>query len=387
MDIYVLDALRRRTRIVDKYVSFVWAERWRAWGDFELVMDSTQDAKTLFKTGVQITHPDTHYVGEVETIEDKEDDEGRKILTIKGRTLEKILEDRVAKESTSDLTTSPKWTITGLPAVVARKIFHDICVVGVLDPDDVIDAVVEGSFMPDDTIPEPTDTITVEIEPVDVYTALKNISDVWDLGFRLVRQTDSPALYFDIYTGTNRTSAQDDVPPVIFSPELDNLQNMTELSSTATAKNVAYVFSPAGFLKVYATGVDPEVDNFERRVLVVNASDITDENPNVPLALQQRGMEELSKNRALLAFDGEINQSSEYKYGRDYFLGDIVEQRNGTGSSNYMRVEEQIFSSDQEGDKSYPTLALNQFVNAGSWAAMGLIEWDDMGTEEWNDMP
>jgi hypothetical protein len=323
----------------------------------------------------------------VETVEDANDSEGRSILTVKGRSLEAILEDRVAMASLTDLTTSPKWVITDTPTEVARKIFHDICVTGILDTQDIIPFVVEDTIMPTDTIPEPADPITVELDPQTVYNAIRDLSAIWVFGFRLLRNFDSSQLYFDVYMGSDRTTSQTILPAVVFTPELDNLQNTTELTTIDKAKNVAYVFSPAGVLMVYAPNVDPDIEGFERRILNVIASDITVDNPDIPAALLQRGLEELAKNRTFQAFDGEINPNSTYKYQTHYYLGDIVEVRNRDGLTNKMRIVEQIFVSDGEGERSYPTLALNQFVTTGSWLSMRTEVWDDFTTEYWADMP
>jgi len=390
MEVYTLDPLLRRQEVIDRFESLIWTERYQAYGDFQLDIQSTNDSRTLLKTGMLLAMNESHRVMTVETVEDSVDSEGRKMLSVKGRSIESILEDRIAKDSLSDLTTSPKWVITGPPADVARKIFHDICVTGILDPGDIIPFIIEGTFMPEDTIPEPIDPITVELEPTTVYNAIKSIGDVWNLGFRMLRYYDTSKLYFDIYTGSDRTTSQTVLPPVVFTPELDNLQNVKELTTIETAKNVAYVYSPAGFQKVYPVGVDPEVEGFERRILVVNASDITAENPDIASALIQRGKEELSKNQAIQSLDGEISQFSQYKYGTHYNLGDIVEMRNTDGVTNNMRITEQIFVSDQEGERSYPTLTLNTFINTGSWLSwMNNKTWYDLNEDgsTWSEQP
>lgn len=389
MEVYTLDSLFRREQVIDRFESLIWVERYKDLGDFELVLHSTLESRSRLRAGTHLAMNASHYVMVVETVEDDADSEGKRTLKVSGRSLEVILEDRVAKESLSNTTLSPTWNITLPPADVARKIFHDICVTGILSIFDVIPFVIEGTFMPASTIAEPIDPITVEIEPTTVLNAIKNIADVWNLGFRLLREYDMSNLYFDIYTGSDRTSAQTVLPPVIFTPELDNLQDTTELTTIAQAKNVAYVYSPAGFQMVYPLDVDPEVEGFERRALAVNASDITDENPDVTAALIQRGIEELSKNRVFQAFDGEINQNSQYKPGRDYNLGDIVEVRNSDGEINNMRVTEIIYASDAEGERSYPTLALNTFITTGSWLSWtGNKVWVDYGeTEYWEDQP
>jgi hypothetical protein len=389
VELYTLDPLLRRENVIDRFESCIWTERYKDLGDFELTIYSTRASRTLLKTGTKLAMNESYRVMTVETVENKEDSEGRRVLIVKGRSVEEIMDSRVAMNVLDDLTTNPKWIITNPPATVARKIFHDICVTGILNVGDQIPFIVEGSIMPTSTIPEPIDPITVEIEPTSVYTAIKNICDVWNLGFRILRNFDMSQLYFDIYTGSDRTSAQTTLPAVIFTPELDNLQSTTELTSISLLKNVAYVFSPAGFEEVYALDVDPESVGFERRVLAVNASDITDDNPDVSAALIQRGTEELAQCRTLQAFDGEISQFSQYKYQRDYYLGDIVEQRDGDGNSNYMRVTEQIFVSDGEGERSYPTLEVNQFITTGSWLSWtGNKVWTDYGADEfWEDQP
>jgi hypothetical protein len=224
-----------------------------------------------------------------------------------------------------------------------------------------------------------------------VYDAIAQICSTYNLGFRLLREYDTSNLWFDIYSGSDRTTGQSTLAPVVFAPGLDNLENTKELTIVENAKNVAYVFSPAGFEMVYPEDVDPDVEGFERRVLVVNASDITSENPDVSAALIQRGKEELAKNRTYQAFDGEISQNSSYKYGIHYNLGDLIEMRNEDGIANNMRVTEQIFVSDKEGERAYPTLTLNVFINTGSWLSwMKDKTWLDLDSDTdsvWGNQP
>jgi hypothetical protein len=387
MDIYVLDSLLRRTDLVDRYLSLIWTERYAAYGDFELQLISTPDNRRLFVTGTLLACNESFYVMSVRTVENTTDAEGKNVLKITGVSLEAMLDDRVAKDVLDDLTDAPVWTITDQPADVARTIFHDVCVLGVLDVGDIIPFVIEDTFMPEDTIPEPVDPITVELEPQTVYAAIKDICDQWTLGFRLLRNADNSQLYFDIYSGSDRTTGQTALGAVVFSVELDSLQNTSELTSIANYKNVAYVFSPAGFEVVYPQDVIPETAGFERHVLMVRADDITSDNPDVSAALIQRGNQELSKQRSFSAFDGEINPNSQYKYGVHYNLGDLIEMRNTDGATNLMRVTEQIFVSDSEGERAYPTLAKNIFIDTGSWLSWEANQvWADFTTEHWADL-
>lgn len=403
MEVYLLDSLLRRIDVADKFESLIWTERFREFGDFELIIRSSPESRSFFKTGAQLGMNESYRVMTVETVEDGTDDDGKRVLKVTGNSIESILLDRVARNSHTSTTT---WDINDTPAAIMRKLFHDICVTGVFDLGDKIDFVVEAMHpkMVSSNIPEPIDPIPVKLPalpPSTVYDAIKSLADIWTLGFRLLLDFSSNQLYWDVYAGNDRTSGQTTRPAVIFSPDLDNLTNTTELNSIESSKNVAYVFAANGSLIVYPDDIDPSTDSFERRALIVDANDITLPYGTVTngvedsarqafnSALKQRGKDELSKTRAFQAFDGEINRNSQYKYQKDYYLGDLVEVRNTDGVANLMRITEQIFTSDREGERAYPTLTKNTFVNTGSWLSQRTKVWLDYDADPitWSQMP
>jgi hypothetical protein len=382
VELYILDPLLRRQYVYDRFISLIWTERWNTLGDFQLDVVSTQATRAAFTPDTYLAMNRSNYVMRIESVEDDVTADGVKTLIVKGSSIEKILSDRVAYVVATDTTTTPNWTITDKPAAIMRTVFHDICILGALDAEDIIPGVTEGSFLPASTLAEPTDPITVQITPTDVYSVENQIGSAWNLGFRILRQDSTGQLFWEVYAGSDRTTAQTALTPVIFGPNLDNLQNTKELTDISKAKNVAYVYSPAGFQKVYAPGVDITVDGFERRVLVVNASDITSAAlPNVTAALTQRGYQALAAARTSQLFDGEISQYSQYKYGVDYNLGDTVEMQNIDGVSNVMRVTEQIFTEDSNGEREYPTLVLNTYINTGSWLSEQAKQWIDFDSD------
>lgn len=390
MDVYILDSLYRRVSVVDRFESMIWTERFNQAGDFVLTLSPTRENRGLFPTGTRIAIEGSARVMTVENVQVTTDDKGAK-LKLTGTSLEKILEDRVARASLSDLTTNPKWIITDEPADIARKLFHDICVTGVLDPGDIIVGILEGSsIFPDDTLPEPDGDVTYEIEPQTLYQAMVTLCQAYGMGFRLIKNQDTSQLYFDVYMGSDRTSRQTDLAAVIFSPALNNMVNTNELTTISTYKNVAYVLSPVGHEVVYALDIDPEVEGFERRVLLVKADDIEDVIPaDATAKMIQRGKDELAKHRKFSGFDGEASRNSSYVYGRDFYLGDLVETRNDNGFATYMQVTEQILISDGTGEQSYPTLTVNQFITPGSWLdAIYNRVWEDFDVDEfWADQP
>lgn len=386
MELYVLDDRLRRIEVIDRFESLIWTERWGAFGDFELVIQSTPETRRMFVPDIQVVTNESDRVMVIDTVENKHDSEGRSTLTVTGRSLECILDDRIATEGYSGLSENTNWELTGTPGNIARYVFSKICVEGILSQEDIIPFITEGTTYTETTISEPDQVITASLPIGTVYETVKELCDIYSLGFRLIRNLDQSQLFFEIYTGSDRTAHQSSLAPVIFSPDLDNLNNVTELTSVSGYKNVAYVFSKNGAEVVYASGVDTQNTGFKRRVLYVDANDVDPEipaGPELSSILLNKGLDALAQHRKLYAFDGEIPQSGSYRYGVDYNLGDVVEQRTEEGVTNIMRVTEQIFVSDGEGDRSYPTLSLDTLITPGSWSSWDYNETWSEATETW----
>jgi hypothetical protein len=374
VEVYILDSLFRRTAVFDKFESLIWTERFSELGDFELDLKSTLENRAQFLPGTRLAINNSYRVMTVETVEDNTDTDGKEMLKVKGHSLEALLEDRVARNAMTDTVTEPSWALLGTPGNIARAMFDHVVRTHSLDPLDAIPFLQPGSIFPADTIPESLTEITWVQNPDSLFNAIKAICDAYDLGFRLVRNFDMSQLYFDIYAGLDRTTQQSTVPPVIFSVGLDNIQNTTEYQTIEKSKNVAYVFSDAGFEVVYGPNVDPDTDGFDRHVMVVNVT-IEAGDPDPTGTMIQAGTEALMANRASAYFDGEVNQYNEYVYGVDYNVGDLVEMRNKDGIITYKKVTEQIFVSDDQGERSYPTLTADLFAGTNTW-----LEWTNKST-------
>lgn len=409
MEVYTLDSLFRRTEVVDRFESLIWTERWADIGEFELQLQSTQGFRKLFRTGTRLAINDSKRVMTVETAESASDDEGRRILKVKGRSLEAVMDERLAIGTYAGYSPLSEWPLQDIPEWIARQMFSAICVSGNLHPNDVIPQIHwdpkghpdgpphagSDNLFPEDTIPESNFEIMMYQKPASLYKAIKDIADIYDFGFRLYRNGDTGQLFFNIYTGNDRTLQQEVLTPVVFSQDLQNLMNTTEFNTIEKTKNVAYVLweHPDTHIMyrevVYAPEVDPaNMTGFDRHVINV-AGEIQDDDKGndalISAALIRQGLDELAKHRAFTGFDGEISQYSQYKYDYDYYLGDMVVMQDSNGMRNNMRVTEQIFVSDRDGDRSYPTLSFRTFVQPGSWEDFGYRAWEDMGAEYWAD--
>ena len=382
MEVYILDSLYRRIAVVDKFESLIWAERMRAAGDFELHIVSSAQNRSIFVPGVNLAVNTSTRIMTVETVQDSTDDEGRRVLKITGPSLENVLRQRIiAMDDAGEWV--PWESDEDDPRAIATDMFHDICVTGILNAGDIISGVTEGSFYPTDTIDEPSDLIVYIPDIQDLYTGLKDLCDAYMMGFRLVRHPVTNTLYFDVYMGSDRTTAQTALGAVVFSPDLDNLRNTNRLTSSALFKNVAYVVNDTDHEVVYLDDVDPGIEGFERRVLLVSCDEgLTSEE------MIQKGVDELAESRMMTALDGQLATLTSYIYEVDYYLGDLVELRDDDGTTSNMQVTEQIFIHDKEGERAYPTLTMNTFIFPGSWIAWDFAqEWDDLTTEHWDELP
>jgi hypothetical protein len=387
MEYYILDSSLNENLVVEGFDSFIWTDREAAYGDIEIKIASTPKTRAQFTPGVKLSCAGSDRVMIVDTVTDAKDDTGARMLDITGKSMENLLNDRVAMPALADLTTTPKWVLTDTPGNIMRTIFQTICVDCVLDPNDSIPFYQAGTVTPAGSIPEPTDVVTITLDPGSVYTALQTIANTYSLGFRLVRHKRTsglPQIYFEVYTGTDRTSDKTVVPAVIFSESLDNLSDKSVLTSTASLKTVAYVFAQNGAQAVYGINADTLASGFGRKVLYVDASDIdTAAGATLTAQLTQKGLEALAAQQTIYTFDGQIPESGGYQYGTDYNMGDIVEEQDETGFGNRMRVTEQIFVSDNTGEKSYPTLTVDIVVVPGTWSAWNATQdWSAVDTTE-----
>lgn len=395
MEVYTLDSLLRRRVAHDDFESLIWTERWNDLGDFKLVTKSTLSHRSEFYPGTLLAINNSLRVMVVEETEDTYQD-GKHVMTIEGRSLEKILADRAAMQTLNDTSDDPVWQLPGTPLEVAEGMFDYICrdtpFPPALDPGDAIPFLQPGDLLTPGNIPAPTGQIWWEQRPAPLLTAMIDICKAYDFGFRLLRNFDTSELYFEVYTGNDRTTQQSSLTPVIFSPHLDNLDGISEYSSIRDVRNVAYVYSVHGVRTVYAPGYDSSVSGFDRKVLPVDAG-LSSSNPpaNVQDALEQIGQEELARHNSKRLIDGQITKNTKYVYGVDYDVGDLVELRNQDGITSYKRVTEQIFVFDERGERSYPTFSQGITTENNDWLSLSGDDttWADYDADtdtHWEDM-
>jgi hypothetical protein len=403
MDVFILDALLRPIDVVDEFESIIWTERYAEMGDFELVTRSTPSNRKRFVYDTMISIPDSKRIMRVETIEETEDLDKGTVLKIKGRELVSILEQRshlsrdVFEPNVGMIKATSGyygWTPKELMVLFVFKFCYPPCELS--DGDEIPFLQIEGTLYPEDTNPElGSEGIEWSQKPASLYSSIVDVSKAYDTGFRLYKDPNASKLYFEGYVGCDRTSAQTVHPPVIFSSDMTNLQGTTEFSDNTKHFNVVvaiYYYKDEFDNDISLSEIvsDPELafssGGFDQKTKFISITQLPEgmEIEGVPAYLQQLAKEELTRSRPSAVYDGEIDQSADFIYERDYYLGDIVEVRGNNGGTAYMRVVEQIIKEDSNGKTAYPSLITKTSINPGTWASWKYdIEWSAMGSEEY----
>lgn len=366
MDLMTLDAQNQPAKLIEKYDSCIWAERFNKVGDFQIVTGDVQNTLQLLPEGTRLTLRDTDHVMVVETHQINRKKRQPDKLIIKGRSFESILDRRVSIQSVSDLTGTNDWIVTAkTPSDVAHYIMVKICVDGLISPSDVF----EGSIV---QFPTPADynlstgpvkdfvvprgrLLTTVLGLLDTSSAL-DISTTPDTpavvphGIRAVRPNSAAtAIAIQVYAGTDKSTN------VYFDAGRELLDDGTYLFSKVGSANVGYGVG-SDFAATMFEGVS-EPTGLNRRVTLIDgsASEITEVE-----VLKEYMSHDLAQASETALFDGSINPNlNPYKYGvnQDYYLGDIVRVVGDYGLDQSARVTEYIRTEDAMGDRAFPTLS------------------------------
>lgn len=403
MDIFILDALLRPIDVVDQYISFIWTERWSTFGDFQIDTLATPNNKRRFVVDTKLSISQSKRIMIVESVQEKDDVANGNVLTVKGRCLNSLLDKRVAAsiDSFTDLIEVSWDTVGWTPKELLELYFFSICYDGNLSPGDIIPYLQpQGttSLYPTENISDPWPSdFAWSTKPESLYKAFQDIISAYDVGFRFYKSPTDSKLYFESMMGCDRTTQQSLYTPVIFAYDMVNLidtTNLVDVTNYYNAVQVVYFYNDGTSdttlsVLVKSSDLDFSAGGFDQRMKYLEVTQLPEGMvlADVPAYLTKLGQEELGRSQSVNVYDGEIAKDSTFLYERDYNLGDIVEVRGADGGTAYMRVVEQIFSSDSTGESVYPSLITKSFINPGTWASWKYnVEWSAVGsTEYWSN--
>lgn len=354
MDLYLLHPTTFIPQeIIDGFHSFIWTERYDDVGDFELVMPWYPGIRKKYPVGTYLGHSETNRGAVIEEGFDTTDPEGLKMFTVRGHLLEGMLHIRSV---TPNRTRQLSWIMSSAtPGEAAHELVKNVMVQGnLMSQNDIIDGLNMDQYTPNDE----TEQEEIAIPPQTLYTAVTSLCASELLGYRIrIHPGQNPRMTFGIYKGVNREE-------VIFSSQLNSLVEESRIDSVNEFRTTAYVFCKDNIYReiVQAPRTSSAARNLNRRVMVVEATDIDPFNEELPLTqnetralLKQRGLEALAGQKRRDYLDGLVPHYTNYVFRQHYDLGDIVSLSDQLGVNDTARVLEYIWVVDAEGKRSYPT--------------------------------
>lgn len=356
MEVYVLDQNFNSIAYIDSFESLIWTDRYNSAGDFELYMAMEQRWLEFLIPDNYLYNPMSEHLMIIEQIYITSDTEQGNHLQVIGRSLESILSRRIVWNQT---------TYTGQFQACIKKILED----SIIKPA-IAARTIENFIFEESTDPRITDEkfkMEAQYTGDNVYDIITTLCEDNYVGYK-VTLNDKNQFVFKLYVGENRTYEQTEYPYVIFSPGYENLINSSYLDSTESYKTITLV-AGEGEGAARKTITVGEGWGLLRRELFTDARDIssqTDAGTLTPAQyndqLTQRGKENLEDYKHKIAFEGEAETTQMFIFGKDFFIGDIVQTEDEWGHTGESRIVEFIMSQDGGGLSMYPTF---EIVNDG----------------------
>lgn len=338
---------------IDTYISFIWTDKYFLHGDFELVVIPSQELFSILVLAKYVKIKESEHIMIIEYINLHTDIENGEELVIKGRSLESILDRRII------------WYPTILKDNIQAGIYT-LLFDNIIHPDNPDRDIINFSFMFNNDPYLNTTLIDTQFYGDILYKTISELCINANIGFKIY--LIETVFYFKLYVGEDRSYNQLENPYVVFSAEFDNLSNSEYIETSQFEKNTALVAGEKGVGNTRMTTVvySPNSNHvgLNRKELFKDANDISRNNPNGVLTLEEyiaqledRGLQELSKNIYIKSFDGEVD-TKQYVYNEDYFMGDILQVSDKYGHSAQFKVIEMTFSKDLSGSRIYPTFMI-----------------------------
>jgi len=343
--------------------SLRWVERYRDPGEFEIVARLSSGLRTSLPEGSLISHLRTFDIMIVESHQITEEDDTDPLITITGRTLEVVLEERIIGQNwnwavpPADLNASAYNLVAEYTWAQAEKMINDHIRTGqVIMPGDAIPFILGAYDMGAAVGISEARTI----KRGNVLERIKEVLEIEDLGIKVVRRHNFDLPYPDFPTLLLIHAGVDKRNSVVFSTENGDIDAADYLWSIKKLKTSALVTG-----KFVETMVHGPETGLERRVMLVDASDLDGSLETIPTGgdltairaqMAVRGAQALTAQKQVALSRIDMSDVPTHQYRVDYNIGDIVSIDGSYGPVASMRVVEYAEIEDENGVSAQPTL-------------------------------
>lgn len=354
IDLVVMDANMNELIVIDNCESFVWTDRYNSIDDFVLDLPMTKQYVDLVQPELYLKIVEHDRIMFIEEVLVETHMEDGYTIQVKGSSPSTILKRRIVYDQIN---------IDGDFQTGVEKILND----NVINPTDPL-RKIPGFVFKKSTDPRITSlTLTMQVTYATVYEAIDKMCKLKNVGFQ-VNMDKTGSFSLELFMGEDRSYLQTKNPYVVFSPHNDNLLSSNHLKSDKLVATFLLIGGEGeGTARVLTTTHrDPTKTGINRRELFVDARDLSsnagsdDEIPMVEYIkqLKERGDSVAEEYVYVNYFDGVIDATGMYKYGIDFYIGDVVQIENEVGLEARVRVEEILFTTDVSGISAVPTFVM-----------------------------
>lgn len=331
---------------IDQFNSLQYNAKWHTFGEFTLQITGLFDA-SMFKEDYILYFTNDPRKSVVITYSEYSQDRAD-TLTIKGYSLGVWLSQRVTIPPTGQA----YHKVTGSYETIMKQFVEQQAV----NPADSNRKIPKLAIAPNQNRGGSSfyqtryATLTDELETLSIASGLG-----WDIRIDF----DNQQFVFDVFEGKDVSASQSTNSPVIFSADFDNVSNQKFVDSRNGYKNIGYVGGKGDELEqqVVAVGNASGLNRFETFIKASSAETTTE--------ITETGKQKLAEMAKVQNFESKILPYSNFVYGQDWNLGDIVTSQNKKlGLLFDMRVTEVLeiyepnnISLEATFGKPFPTLA------------------------------
>jgi len=350
MELLVLDTELKELEILDSFESLIWTDRYCESGDFEIYHKVDERLFNILQPGYYIWNNKTEHVMIIENRKIETDAENGDHMIITGRSLESLLTRRIIWKKT---------VLSGNLQNGIKKLLNE----NIISPEDPKRQI--QNFIFEDSIDAAITDLQVDAQFTydNLYDAIYKLCIANGIGFKITLSNENKFI-FKLYSGKDRSYNQLINPYVVFSEKFENLIKTNYMEATSNSKNVTLI-AGEGEGENRKTIVLGNVSGLERREMHTDARDLSQTVDDVVLSeedysaqLSQRGLEDLAEHVEEKSFEGSVDTSQMFKFGQDFFLGDIVQITNEYGIGARARIAEMIYSQSTSGIETYPTFVI-----------------------------
>lgn len=282
--------------VIDEFSSLIWLRRYQEPGEFELRTPYAAESKRLLIPENIVQRYDgaeTVEAAVVENIQMNADE-----IVIKGRFLESYLDRRLIKATTY---------YTGNAEDSLRRIVSEMVSIPLLQ------------LGTDRGLSE---TLVFQATYKPVLNIISKACKATGLGFRIRPDFSARKLYFEVYKGADRTSAN--AAKVIFSEKYDNLLKEQYAYDSTQYKTKAYASQLINDVRT-AYEVGGGTGLVLREVHVSTNADTNGKTAaEIEASMKNQGQRALDSKTIRESFTFSTDAESPFKYRGDYDVGDIV---------------------------------------------------------------